>query len=113
MDGTTSTVIEVNNSGKGAVYTGCTTAMYGTTPALYAANSAGGVEAYNTNFKRIALPKVLSRMLTFLPAIGPTASRPSGIRSTSRSRGAGGGRLCGRVQSGRQAAGEFRAGLVR
>ncbi len=55
--GQPSTVIEVNNSAKGAVYTGCTSATFGTAPALYVANSAGGVEAYNTNFKRIALAK--------------------------------------------------------
>jgi len=49
-------VIKVNNSSKGAVYTGCTTAKNGSTQLIYAANSAGGIEAYTTAFKPVTLP---------------------------------------------------------
>ena len=51
--GGTSAVIKVKNSG--AVYTGCTTAKNGTVQTIYAANSAGEVEAYTTGFSRITL----------------------------------------------------------
>lgn len=53
--GGTSAAIKVNNSASGAVYTGCTTAKNGTVQTIYVANSAGGVEAYGTNFKPITL----------------------------------------------------------
>ncbi|HVN07040.1 MAG TPA: TIGR03118 family protein [Bryobacteraceae bacterium] len=49
-------VIKVNNSTKGAVYTGCTTAKNGSTQLIYVANSAGGVEAYTTAFAPVNLP---------------------------------------------------------
>jgi uncharacterized protein (TIGR03118 family) len=52
----TKAVIKVNNSANGAVYTGVTTAKNGTVEEIYAANSAGGVEAYTTAFSRITLP---------------------------------------------------------
>ena len=51
----TKAVVKVNNSGSGAVYTGCTAAKNGTVETIYAANSAGGVEAYTTAFSRITL----------------------------------------------------------
>jgi len=51
----TRAVVKVNNSGSGAVYTGCTTAKNGTVQTIYVANSAGGVEAYTTAFSRITL----------------------------------------------------------
>jgi uncharacterized protein (TIGR03118 family) len=51
----TSAVIKVNNSASGAVYTGLTAAMNGTVETIYAANAAGGVEAYTTAFKRVTL----------------------------------------------------------
>lgn len=51
----TKAVIKVNNSGAGAVYTGIATAKNGTVQTIYAANSAGQVEAYTTAFKRITL----------------------------------------------------------
>jgi uncharacterized protein (TIGR03118 family) len=53
--GGASATIKVNNSSSGAVYTGCTTAKNGTVQEIYVANSAGGVEAYGTNFKPITL----------------------------------------------------------
>jgi uncharacterized protein (TIGR03118 family) len=51
----TKAVIKVNHSGSGAAYTGCTTAKNGTVQTIYAANSAGGVEAYTTAFSPITL----------------------------------------------------------
>ena len=48
-------VVKVNNSGSGAVYTGCTTAKNGSVQTIYVANSAGGVEAYSTSFSPISL----------------------------------------------------------
>ena len=51
----TRAVVKVNNSGSGAVYTGCTTAKNGTVQTIYVANSAGRVEAYTTAFSRITL----------------------------------------------------------
>jgi uncharacterized protein (TIGR03118 family) len=51
----TKAVLEVNNSASGAVYTGCTAAKDGTVETIYVANSAGGVEAYTTAFKRVTL----------------------------------------------------------
>ena len=50
-----SAVIKVNNSSKGAVYTGVTLASDKGTTLLYVANSAGGVEAYTTGFKPVKL----------------------------------------------------------
>jgi len=63
LDGTISayiggdaTTIEVNNSEKGAVYTGCTRwKASDASQALYVANSAGGVEAYDGDFSPITL----------------------------------------------------------
>ncbi|HTQ53423.1 MAG TPA: TIGR03118 family protein [Bryobacteraceae bacterium] len=49
-------VMKVNNSSKAAVYTGCTLGKLGTAPAIYVANSNGGVEAYTTAFAPISLP---------------------------------------------------------
>jgi uncharacterized protein (TIGR03118 family) len=51
----TRALVKVNNSGSGAVYTGCTTAKNGTVQTIYVANSAGRVEAYTTAFSRITL----------------------------------------------------------
>jgi len=53
--GGTSAVIKVNNSGSGAVYTGCTAAKNGSVETIYVANAAGGVEAYTTSFSRVTL----------------------------------------------------------
>lgn len=50
-----SAVIKVNNSSKGAVYTGCTVAKNGTAQDIYVANAAGGIEAYTTSFTRVTL----------------------------------------------------------
>jgi uncharacterized protein (TIGR03118 family) len=47
--------IKVNNSTKGAVYTGVTLAKNGTVQQLYVANAAGGVEAYTTAFAPVTL----------------------------------------------------------
>jgi uncharacterized protein (TIGR03118 family) len=49
-------VIRVNNSTKGAVYTGCTVALRNNVATLYVANNAGGVEAYSTQFSPVTLP---------------------------------------------------------
>jgi uncharacterized protein (TIGR03118 family) len=51
----TKSLIKVNNSAEGAIYTGIATAKNGTVQTIYAANSAGAVEAYSTSFKRITL----------------------------------------------------------
>ena len=51
----TKAVIKVDNSGSGAAYTGCTVAKNGTAQDIYAANAAGGVEAYTTSFTRVTL----------------------------------------------------------
>jgi uncharacterized protein (TIGR03118 family) len=47
--GGTSAVIKINNHSKGAVYTGLTLATNGTVKTLYAANTVGGIEAYNAS----------------------------------------------------------------
>ena len=52
----TKAVIKVNNSGSGAAYTGVTAAKNGTVLNIYAANAAGGIEAYTTAFARVTLP---------------------------------------------------------
>jgi uncharacterized protein (TIGR03118 family) len=49
------TVIEVNNSSKGAVYTGCTVITSGGVSRLFVANAAGGVEAYDSTFAPVTL----------------------------------------------------------
>jgi uncharacterized protein (TIGR03118 family) len=51
----TTAAIKVNNSSKGAVYTGCTLATNNSVPTLYVANAAGGVEAYTTAFRPVTL----------------------------------------------------------
>lgn len=51
----TKAAIKVNNSSKGAVYTGVTEAKNGTAETIYAANSNGGVEAYTTAFAPVTL----------------------------------------------------------
>ena len=51
------TVIEVNNSSKGAVYTGCTVITSGGVQRLFVANAAGGVEAYDSTFAPVTLAK--------------------------------------------------------
>jgi len=51
----TTAVIKVNNSSKGAVYTGCTLASDNGVTTLYVANAAGGIEAYTTAFKPVTL----------------------------------------------------------
>jgi uncharacterized protein (TIGR03118 family) len=55
----TSAVIKVNNSTKGAFYTGCTVALRNSVATLYVANNsggAGGIEAYDTQFHAVTLP---------------------------------------------------------
>lgn len=51
--GGTSAVKKVTQAG--AVYTGVTSAKNGSAETIYAANSAGGVEAYTTTFSRVTL----------------------------------------------------------
>lgn len=46
-------MIRVNNPGR--VYKGCTLAKLNTATTLYVANSAGGIEAYNTMFQPVTL----------------------------------------------------------
>jgi uncharacterized protein (TIGR03118 family) len=53
---TTNATIQVNHSSSGAVYTGVTWATNNSEPTLYVANSAGGVEAYNSSYSQITLP---------------------------------------------------------
>lgn len=47
--------LKVNNSSRGASYTGCTLGSNNGTTLLYVANAAGGVEAYNTSFQPVTL----------------------------------------------------------
>ena len=54
--GGTSAAIKVNNSTKGAAYTGCTVALRSMVATLYVANSSGGIEAYDTTFNPVTLP---------------------------------------------------------
>ena len=49
----TNAVVKVNNSGH--VYTGCTLATLNSATTLYVANSAGGIEAYDTQFNPVTL----------------------------------------------------------
>ncbi|MGO4883830.1 MAG: TIGR03118 family protein [Bryobacteraceae bacterium] len=53
--GGTSAALKVNNSASGAAYTGVTAAKNSGVETIYAANSAGGVEAYTTSFGRVTL----------------------------------------------------------
>ena len=75
-------VIKVNNSSSGAAYTGVTVAKNGTVEEIYAANSAGGIEAYSTAFSRITRPRELLRIPAFRLAIRRMVSRPLGQRFT-------------------------------
>jgi uncharacterized protein (TIGR03118 family) len=72
----TKAAIKVNNSSKGAVYTGCTVAALNGAATLYVANSAGGIEAYNTSFKPVTLPSG-----AFVDSNVPTGFTPYGIQS--------------------------------
>jgi len=68
--------IKVNNSSKGAVYTGVTAAKNGTVQQLYVANAAGGVEAYTSTFA----PVTLNAGAFTDPSI-PAGYTPYGIQS--------------------------------
>jgi uncharacterized protein (TIGR03118 family) len=68
--------IKVNNSSKGAVYTGCTLAKNGTVQTLYVANAAGGVEAYDTSFHPVTLAPG-----AFVDPSVPAGFAPYGIQS--------------------------------
>lgn len=72
----TKAVVKVNNSGSGAIYTGCTAAKNGTVETIYVANRAGSVEAYTTAFSRITLAAGAFRD----PSI-PAGYTPFGIRA--------------------------------
>ena len=72
----TKAVIKVNNSSKGAVYTGCTVAKDGTAQQLYVANSNGGIEAYTTAFAPVTLPPG-----AFVDPNVPSGYTPYGIQS--------------------------------
>jgi uncharacterized protein (TIGR03118 family) len=73
----TSAGIMVNNSSKGAVYTGLTVAKNATSGAVtyYAANNNGGVEAYNTSFSPVTLSG------SFVDPNIPAAYKPFGIQA--------------------------------
>jgi uncharacterized protein (TIGR03118 family) len=72
----TQAILKVNNSGSGAVYTGCTTAKSGSVQIIYAANAAGGVEAYTTAFHRVTLAAG-----AFKDAAVPAGYTPYGIQA--------------------------------
>jgi uncharacterized protein (TIGR03118 family) len=72
----TKAVIKVNNSAKGAVYTGCTLASDGGAMTIYAANAAAGVEAYTTKFSPVSLMKG-----AFVDTNVPAGYAPYGIQS--------------------------------
>ena len=67
--------LKVNNSGVGAVYTGCTLATYQGALTLYVANSAGGVVAYSSTFSRVTLPSG-----AFIDPNVPAGYTPYGIQ---------------------------------
>jgi hypothetical protein len=73
-------IIEVNNSGKGAVYTGCTWAAPSKQGPLflYVANSAGGVEGYDEQYHSVSLPPG-----AFTDPNIPAGFTPYGIQSTA------------------------------
>jgi uncharacterized protein (TIGR03118 family) len=72
-DGSSGTIIKVNNSG--ASYDGCTVGKIGKTQYLYVANANGGVEVYDTSFK-LSPPSG-----TFTDPNLPPGSAPYGIQS--------------------------------
>jgi uncharacterized protein (TIGR03118 family) len=73
----TTAVIKVNNSSKGAVYTGVTAAKNGTVETLFVANNSGGVEAYNAStFARINLGTTAFKDTTI-----PAGNFPYGIQA--------------------------------
>ena len=72
----TKAVIKVNNSSKGAVYTGCTVAKDGTAEQLYVANSNRTVEAYTTAFAPVTLAAG-----AFVDPNIPAGYTPYGIQS--------------------------------
>jgi uncharacterized protein (TIGR03118 family) len=74
----TSATIVVNNSAKHAVYNGLAVAKNGTAMNYYAANSAGGVEAYTTAFKPVTLPAG-----AFTDPKIPASYTPFGIQTVS------------------------------
>jgi uncharacterized protein (TIGR03118 family) len=74
--GGTTAVIKVNNSSKGAAYTGCTLASNNSVTTLYVANAAGGVEAYTTSFKPVTLMPG-----AFVDSNVPAGYAPYGIQS--------------------------------
>jgi uncharacterized protein (TIGR03118 family) len=74
--GGTAAVIKVNNSSKGAVYTGCTLASDGGATTLYVANTAGGVEAYTSSFSPVTLMPG-----AFMDPNVPAGYTPYGIQS--------------------------------
>src|ERR1700722_3118082 len=70
-------VIKVNNSSKGAAYTGCTLASDGGASTIYVANAAGGVEAYAaTTFSPVTLMPG-----AFVDPNVPAGYAPYGIQS--------------------------------
>jgi uncharacterized protein (TIGR03118 family) len=73
----TSATIRINHSSTGAVYTGCTLANYNGKPTLYVANAAGGIEAYDTLFKPVALMPG-----AFADPNVPSGFKPHGIQNT-------------------------------
>ena len=87
LDGTISdfvtgskTTIEINNSARGAVYTACTRwGPKGPGERIYVANSAGGVEAYDSSFSPVTLPPG-----AFVDPSVPAGFTPYGIWSNSQ-----------------------------
>ncbi len=74
--GAGSAVIKVNNSSKGAAYTGCTLAKNNGVQTLYVANAAGGIEAYDTSFHPVTLGAG-----AFVDPNVPAGFTPYGIQS--------------------------------
>ena len=72
----TTAVIKVNNSSKGAVYTGCTLASNNGVTTLYVANAAGSVEAYTTSFTPVTLTQG-----AFVDPNVPAGYTPYGIQN--------------------------------
>jgi uncharacterized protein (TIGR03118 family) len=78
---TTSATLKINNSGKGAAYSGLTAAASSTVnggkATLYAANTAGGVEAYDAaSFAPVTLPAG-----AFVDPNVPSSLTPCGIQA--------------------------------
>ena len=78
--GGTDTVIEVNNSSKGAVYTGCTVVTSGGVQRLFVANAAGGVEAYNSSFAPVTLAEGAFKDSSIPPGYTPYGIQNVGLK---------------------------------